>query len=78
MNIDIGDLVAIKKNNSDISILGIVVKKYNSNQGIEKSIHVKHMLNSLPPIFYVYSHKGSHGPYLRSDLMLYQSYTNFN
>ena len=54
--------------------LGIVVKKFNSNQGIEKSTHVSHIVDSFPPVFYVCSIDGNyHGPLLRSDLSLEQT-----
>lgn len=75
MSIDIGDLVTIRKNKSELNSLGIVIKKHNTNRGLEKSKHVNHIINYLPQIFYVYSYDSvSQGPYLRSDLFLHQSY----
>lgn len=75
MNIDVGDLVSIRQHRSDLSELGIVIKKHNSNRGLEKSKHANHIVDSLPPIFYVYSEgNSSQGPYLHSDLLLQQSY----
>lgn len=73
MNICIGDLVTISKK-KEYPILGIVIEKHNSNQGIQKSIHTTHLVKSYPPIFYVYSLGLNHGPFLRSDLSLQQSY----
>ena len=76
MNIDVGDLVLRRKNNLDLnSGLGIVVKKINSNCEIKKSIHTNHIINSYPPVFYVYfCEKAQYGHYLRSDLLLQQSF----
>lgn len=75
MNIDVGDLVTIRHYKSNLSSLGIVIKKHNSNRGLEKSKHANHIVDSLPPIFYVYSNSNpSQGPYLHSDLLLHQSY----
>ena len=79
MHIDVGDLVSIKHHAESENCLGIVVKKFNSNQGIEKSIHVKHIVDSFPPVFYVCSVDGNYqGPFLRSDLSLQQTCKNLN
>jgi len=75
MSIDVGDLVTIRQKKSELNSLGIVIKKHNSNRGLEKSKHVNHIIDSLPPIFYVYSYDTTtQGPYLHSDLSLQQSY----
>lgn len=74
MHIDVGDLVTVRKlsNNSN---LGIVIKKTEPIQGLDKSAHVQHILGSYSPIFYVYSvEKNSVMPYQKSDLRLHQAY----
>ena len=74
MHINVGDLVTINHLVEPKNSLGIVVKKFNSNQGIEKSTHVSHIVDSFPPVFYVCSIDGNyHGPFLRSDLSLQQT-----
>ena len=75
MHIDVGELVTIRQHCAESeNSLGIVVKKFNSNQGIEKSTHVSHIVDSFPPVFYVCSIDGNYqGPYLRSDLSLQQT-----
>jgi hypothetical protein len=76
MNIDIGDLVTIRQKSTKSNSLGIVIKKHNSNRGLEKSTHVNHIIKILPQIFYVYAFDNiSQGPYLHSDLLLQQTYT---
>ena len=78
MHIDVGDLVTVRKNSQNDAInscLGIVIKKINPIQGLDKSLHVQHILNSYSPVFYVCSMTGNFvGPYQKSDLRLQQAY----
>jgi hypothetical protein len=71
MHISIGDLVLSRNHGKKI---GIVVDKRISNEGLTSSMHVRHMINSYPQVFYVYfSEEGRVGPLHETDLFLQQS-----
>ena len=54
--------------------LGVVIDKKISNEGLINSMHVRHMLNSYPQVYYVFfSEEGKTGPYHETDLTLQQS-----
>lgn len=75
MHIDVGDLVTIRRHSDPEKLLGIVVKKSNSNQGIEKFGHSKHIAKLFLPVFYVCSINGNfQGPFFRSELSLKQTF----
>jgi len=76
MHIDVGDLVTVRHHSDPEKLLGIVVKKTISNEGIEKSGHSRHIAGSYLPVFYVCSIDGNfQGPFLRSELSLQQTFT---
>lgn len=69
---NIGDLVHSRLNYNKV---GIVVDKKIANEGLTKSIHARHIINSLPLVYYVYfSGEGKSGPYMESDLILQQDF----
>lgn len=71
MNINVGDLVICK--NLGLK-LGVIVDKKNSNDGLNKSMHTKHLLSNYPKVYYVYlSGEGKIGPIYENDLSLQQS-----
>jgi hypothetical protein len=71
MHISIGDLVISKIHRKK---LGIVVDKKVSNEGLISSMHVRHMINIYPQVFYVYfSDEGRVGPIHQTDLTLQQT-----
>ena len=71
-HIEVGDLV--RRRGFDPKV-GIVVDKRISNEGLTSSMHVRHMINSYPRVFYVYfSGEGKVGPYHETDLYLQQSH----
>lgn len=78
MHINIGDLVMLRKNLRDDSEngLAIVVKKSSPVQGLDKSLHVRHIMESYAPVFYVCDASGQClGPLQGSELLLQQSYS---
>ena len=71
MHIEIGDLV--NRKNPDKK-LGVVVDRKLSNQGLDSSKHVQHLLTCYQNVYYVYfSGEGKSGPYHECDLSLQQS-----
>jgi hypothetical protein len=71
MHIGIGDLVISRIHRKKI---GIVVDKKDSNAGLSSSMHVRHMINIYPQVFYVYfSDEGRVGPIYQTDLSLQQT-----
>ena len=72
MCIEIGDLVKCK----DKQLVGIVVNKRLSNQGLTNSMHVRHILGVYPNVYYVYINGIFTGPHLECDLMLQQHNPN--
>lgn len=79
MHINVGDLVSIRKNadnDPENNCLGIVVKKSNRIQGLDKSTHLQHIMSSYAPVFYVCEAGGEcHGPFQSSELLLQQPYS---
>lgn len=66
--VDIGDLVRCKGHGLK---LGLVINKKLSNEGLLKSMHVKHMIANYPCVYYVYfSDLGTQGPFHASELDL--------
>lgn len=71
MHIRIGDLVKCRGHGQKI---GIVVDRKHSNSGLANSMHVRHMINVLPQVYYVFfSEEGKVGPIYETDLTLQQS-----
>ena len=71
MHIGIGDLVKCRGRDHKV---GIVVEKKMSNEGLNGSMHVRHMLNVYPKVFYVfYDDEGRVGPIHESEVRLQQT-----
>lgn len=69
---NIGDLVRSRINDSKV---GIVVDKKLANEGLAKSVHASHIINSFLLVYYVYfSGEGRTGPHMRSELILQQNF----
>ena len=72
MHIDIGDLVRWK----DGTKVGIVIEKKMPNEGLVTSMHVRHLIDTYPKVYYVYfSEEGRVGPIHETDLRLQQSHS---
>jgi len=72
--INVGDLVRCRKDT--VSRIGLVVDKKISNEGVNVSMHTKHLLSTYPKVYYVFfSGTGKSGPYHETDLILQQSIT---
>jgi hypothetical protein len=70
MHIDIGDLVKCRGGTK----VGLVVDKKPSNEGLDLSMHVRHLIDRYPNVYYVYfSEEGKTGPFHKADLTLQQS-----
>ena len=71
MHIEIGDLVRCRGHGQKV---GLVVDRNYSNGGLGNSMHVRHMINSYPMVYYVFfSDVGKVGPIHETDLALQQS-----
>jgi hypothetical protein len=71
MHIEVGDLVKCISRGQKI---GLVVDKKASNDGLEKSMHVRHMLNVYPKVYYVFFYdEGRVGPFHESEVHLQQT-----
>ena len=69
--IDVGDLVNCRDYGQRI---GLVVDKRMSNEGLECSMHTRHLLNIYSKVYYVFfSGLGRTGPHHEADLVLQQS-----
>lgn len=54
--------------------VGIVVDKKPCNEGLTKSVHTRHILNTYQNVYYVFfSGEGRWGPFHATDLTLQQS-----
>jgi hypothetical protein len=71
MLIGVGDLVQCRTHGQKV---GLVIDKRLCNEGLEKSMHVRHMIGIYPQVYYVFfSEEGKTGPYHVGDLTLQQS-----
>ena len=72
MQINIGDLVRCRSHGKKI---GIIVDKRLSNQGLDTSMHVRHIVKMYPSVYYIYfSGEGKVGPYYAGDIILQQNF----
>jgi hypothetical protein len=72
MLLNIGDLVWCRSHGKK---MGIVVDKRPSNEGLDTSMHVRHIVKNYPPVYYIYfSGEGKMGPYHASDIILQQNF----
>jgi hypothetical protein len=70
MHINVGDLVQSRNDKK----IGLVVEKKLPNEGLNCSMHVRHMIDNYPRVYYVlFSDEGRSGPFHETDLMLRQS-----
>lgn len=68
MKFEIGDLVGCRSHDHKI---GLVVDKRISNEGLNISMHVRHILSNYKQVYYVFfSDLGKTGPHLEDDLYL--------
>lgn len=73
MHIGVGDLVKCRGRDHKV---GIVIEKKISNEGLNRSMHVSHMLNVYPKVFYVfYDDEGRVGPIHETEVRLQQHHT---
>lgn len=71
MHVKIGDLVKCRGHGHKV---GLVVDQKYSNGGLDNSMHVRHMINSYPLVYYVFfSDEGKVGPIHETDVALQQS-----
>lgn len=71
MHIEVGDLVRCRSRGQKV---GLVVDRKISNDGLSKSMHVRHLLSSYPLLYYVFfSDEGKAGPFYATDLTLQRS-----
>ena len=67
MHIRVGDLVKLGQK------LGLVVDQKISNEGLNSSMHVRHILSTYPQVYYVlFPGEGRSGPYHETDLKIQQ------
>ena len=71
--INIGDLVRCRSLDQKV---GLVVDKRISDEGVNISMHTKHLLGNYPRVYYVFfAGVGKMGPYHETDLILQQSHS---
>lgn len=72
MTISVGDLVFCRDTAKKI---GLVVDKKHANEKLTESVHVRHIMQHYPHLYYVFfADEGKKGPYYEDDLVLEQAF----